>query len=378
MSDKYTDPRNISPRSDEFLSIIGPYIGAIEKRAHDAKFLVKGLSPRQRCAKLSWLRNYKGYFEVDYTRFDQTILDDILRIFEHRILTAPFGEEHHHFYHALAFALITRAVSQFGTSYIVSGTRCSGDAHTSIGNGILNFFLTWVCLRKIPRRYWRSIHEGDDGIIAVRGGYEKQVQFNLQFLACLGFLVKLKFTYDLESVTFCGRRFYETPTGLRDYCDVLRALKKFNTTMSPGKTDVLLYAKALSYNYTDSDTPLIGALSYAVAQTLHSRIQCLSKSRLKKAMAIAIRERWLLYDNVARLKVSRLFKPRPPDVRPEAYAAAVSQEDVTLCLVRSIEKEYLQWQDIGFIPNEITKIPVCWADEPRSVTHIGIISTHMI
>lgn len=259
------DPRNISPRSDEFLSTIGPYVAAIEAAAHSAPFLVKGMSPQRRAAKLDWLREYSGYIEVDYTRFDQTIGEDIISTSEHHVLGVQFGRnEHPEYRRALELALSTRGVSDLGVVYSRRGGRCSGDAHTSIDNGLLNAFLTWVCMRKCPRQCWRSIHEGDDGIIAIRNLAPKDVMGALSMLSLLGFDAKLKSTHDLTEVIFCGRRFVDTSRGLMDQADVIRTLRKYNASMKQGDPMVLLLAKSLSYNYTDGDTPLIGALSYAV------------------------------------------------------------------------------------------------------------------
>ena len=79
---KDIDPRNISPRSDRYLSFVGPFISALEHSYADLDFLVKGLSTEQRNTKLTYLLNYDTYIETDYTRFDRHISQPILQLFE--------------------------------------------------------------------------------------------------------------------------------------------------------------------------------------------------------------------------------------------------------------------------------------------------------
>lgn len=362
-TEKFVDPRNISPREDEFMVIMGPYISAIEKRAHDAPFLVKGLSMSERCKKLDWLRDFDRFIEVDFSRFDMTISQEILEIVEHLLLRHPFPDAHPDFLHCLRACLRTSGVSQFGTKYNVDGTRCSGDVHTSIANGLLNRFLTWLCLASLPVNAWNSVHEGDDGIIAIHHKYLDQAMYNLQFLKCLGFDAKLKVSNNLSEVVFCGRRFVETPSGLTDMCDVTRALRKYSTTMSEGSTDILLYCKSLSYNWTDRDTPIIGALSYNLVKILRSRVD-ITKSKTKRYLARVLNERWVTHSENVTIPYEKLINMRKPDVCADKYAALLLTEQFALQQVYELEKEYMSWE---FVPNEISKVPLEWANQPDNV-----------
>nr|QRW42189.1 MAG: RNA-dependent RNA polymerase [Erebo virus] len=374
-SHNFTDPRNISPRSDEFLSIIGPYISAIEHQAVRSRFLVKGLSPRQRARKVSWLTNYNRFMEVDYSRFDMTISADILRIFEHAVLKRQFPRTEHELYHqALDLALTTQGVSSYGTRYERQGGRCSGDAHTSIANGLLNYFLTWVCLQNLPKNSWRSIHEGDDGIIAFNAQYEEQIRANMTFLSCLGFKAKIRVVKCVEDAVFCGRRFVETTDGLRDMADVQRTMRKFNTTMSLGNAKILLLAKALSYNYTDADSPLIGALTYAIICILREDPDCQSQKKLRAALSKVSSERWMLKDAGVSVRPDALWRVKPPDVPPEMRATSALYDDISCDLQLSLENQYLSWIDIGHIPATFDKLHCDWEPEPTNVVVCGDIT----
>ncbi|APG76280.1 hypothetical protein 2 [Hubei tombus-like virus 42] len=320
---KFTDPRNISPRTDEFLVTVGPYISAIEKHAHHAPFLVKGMGLKMRAKKMDKLLGFGRYLEVDFTRFDKTISADIIRIVEKYLLTKPYSRDHHAYHQCMKQLTTTSGVSYFGTRYKVKGTRCSGDAHTSLGNGLINRFIIWLCLRKLPQNAWDSMHEGDDGIIGVSLSYVNQAVYNLQFLACLGFESKLKVCKSIEEVVFCGRRHVRTAKESATICDVIRTMRKFNTTCSLGPPDLLLYAKALSYNYTDADTPIIGPVSYAVARCLaHCNIKY-SRKQFKRALKTAVLERWVLNDNIGSISYHRLLNAKPPDISPYLITASL-------------------------------------------------------
>lgn len=369
-TDKFTDPRNISPRPDAFLALVGPYIAAIERAAHHAPFLVKGKKPAQRVKGLEWLEEYSHYVEVDYTRFDQTINEHILSALELRVLTAAFPRsEHPAFNEAMRLTLMTSGSSDYGVAYKRRGGRCSGDAHTSIGNGLLNCFLTWVCLRQHDGM-WKSVHEGDDGIIAFRGIEPDVVMDDLNFLSVLGFQAKLKCTTALSEVIFCGRRFIASTKGLRDIADVTRTLKKFHASMSVGDPKCLLLAKAMSYNCTDSDTPVIGALSEAIIGVLKPQVHMGSR-KMRRALADTARSRWLFGDNSP--SVWSDYSPRVADPCPEAYAAVVMYEDLDYHQIRCMEAEFRSWVKKGHIPSKVPQLLVDPTVEPIGVAMYGDI-----
>lgn len=162
-STNLTDPRNISPRSDEFLCVIGPTIAAIEHRLCAAPFLVKGIDCHARDRKLSSghrpLSSFSHFVETDYSRFDLSISLEYLQDVETVFLTANADEQFRNCYF-LAFQ--TTGVNEIGLSYRVTGTRCSGDAHTSIANGLINHFNTWLVFQNLPPNSWVSFHEGDE------------------------------------------------------------------------------------------------------------------------------------------------------------------------------------------------------------------------
>jgi hypothetical protein len=282
-----TDPRNISPRSDHFLSILGPYISAIEHHLHDAPFLVKGINLAQRDERMSPILDFHTYAETDYARFDMTISDVCLELVQDPLLCGYFANSYW-IKMALKLARKTKGLSDCGIFYNVIGTRCSGDAHTSIANGLINHFNTWLLFVDVPRDCFISWHEGDDGVVGLTEKYSSLAN-RLLHLDCLGFKVKLFITRDLNQTTFCGRFLAEGASGLRSYCDPFRTLAKLNITLSMGKLPPLLLAKCLSYSYTDGTTPIIGI----IVQTLAKQLKMKGVSE-KRAIQHAVKERWML------------------------------------------------------------------------------------
>lgn len=281
-----TDPRNISPRTDAFLSIIGPYIAAIEHYLHDAPFLVKGLTLKERDEKMSTFLDYHTFIETDYSRFDMTISYDWIKLVQDQILLSFFPNDDK-LARVLQLASDTFGISDLGMCYQILGTRCSGDAHTSIANGLINHFNTWAVFNDLP---FHSVHEGDDGLIALPKSHTL-FSNRPQLFDCFGFTIKSDVYYDIDLTSFCGRYLYTKRDGhLGSYCDPLRTLAKFHITLSHGKLEMLLLAKALSYNYTDGDTPIIGPVCAALIK------QYGTKALVARAMGHVKTGRYILAD----------------------------------------------------------------------------------
>lgn len=344
-----TDPRNISPRQDGILAVVGPWVSAIEHAIGGAPFLVKGLNLRQRDAKLrKVLEGYSSYIETDYSRFDMTLSHDWLTLVQNRIFTrilfpsGSFTPERDLFDQFLSLATQISAISRSGHSYKIVGTRCSGDTTTSIGNGLINKFNTWLCLRTLPSGSWTSIHEGDDGIIAVDEAVLQHAVDNLDLLNQCGFSVKSVVTNDLQSVSFCGRKF-SCGDKLRTYADVSRTLSKFNCTTSQGDPQALLVAKALSYHHTDAFTPVLGPLCRAIISIYGSNV------KLSHVLSAA-KERYLTQDLLTFNYVEGLSVNE--SLRPSVHLTS----GISICEQLRAEAMFAEWVNMGFVPSKFPKL----------------------
>jgi len=262
------------------LAVIGPYISAVEHHLQDAPFLVKGINLTERDAKMTALLNYFVYAETDYCRFDMTISKDWIEEVQDPVLASYF-EDPQFLLEILSLAHMTKGLSEMGLLYNVNGTRCSGDAHTSIGNGLINLFNTWALFYDLPIPDWLSYHEGDDGIMAFTADHD--VTDRIYALDSMGFKVKLFVTNDISETSFCGRFLCTDGIKLLSYADPYRSLAKLHITLSMGKLPTLLLAKCLSYAYTDGSTPIIGPIVQQIAQLLMND----SRANLRKAKLIA-------------------------------------------------------------------------------------------
>lgn len=375
-SNKMTDPRNITPRADRLLTVLGPVVNAIEHLlvrtgltmsprrpiSSGTTMLVKGLNLKQRLQVLhDQFSTCKWIIESDFTRFDRSCSLPILRDVQNFIL--KLCSQDHTFHTALDLTLHTSASSRFGVRYKVEGTRCSGDAHTSVGNGLINAFIIWFCLRHLPRQAWTSTHEGDDGLIGIRDGYKQSALDGLAHIPFLGFDAKQDCYNQLDDASFCGRHFYHANGQLQEHADVMRSLVKYHTTTSNCKDLALIRAKAMSYYETDSTTPLIGVLAYALLQATEGHV---SFSSLKRARLAD--DRWSVRDLRFDFNAKRPLR----QISWEARLSVARRTNITPTEQIILESAYLQMavkKNILVMP----RIPAFW--NMRKDGHVyGVVS----
>lgn len=199
-------------------------------------------------------RPYRYFYEIDYSRYDASISLEMMACFELQWLCLVYPPSvYPEFASALISCLSTNGVSDIGVTYRTYGTRCSGDAHTSIGNGMLNHYLTFLMTSHISDLV--SFHEGDDGLICTL----ERIDDWFTVLPTLGFLIKLDLHSSLNDAAFCGMYLCDTPTGLASYSDPERTLVKLHVCKADGFPQNLLFAKALSVLSLNPSTPIITA-----------------------------------------------------------------------------------------------------------------------
>jgi hypothetical protein len=345
-----TDPRNISPRSDRFLAALGPYISAIEDASHVCEYLVKGKTMHQRDTAMAWLLDFPIWIETDYSRLDMTVNNTILTEVEIPIFEHVFHPQQHVlFANALALLVSVFGYSPLGYFYEVEGERCSGDAHTSIGNGLDCAFFQWLCFRAFERESWRSAHEGDDGIVGLHKSMLDAAHVSYMQLATLGLKCKIIVQDQLEKVTFCGRLFSRTPLGITSHANVERCLGKFHITTSHLPPRRALLAKALSYWHTDHGTPIIGQLCHKIITLL----------TITKADVKAFRNCYM--DNFTRQRIlSSINSADYNYVEPtaEARTAVSLYNDFDPDLQIAFESHIKRWAFIPSNPDQIIVEPL--------------------
>lgn len=315
---------------------------------------MKGLSLPERMTKMQDLIDYSIYVETDYQRFDASVSLDYLQNVEFLFLTLSFPHNDHQLYNkALRSAHHTYGVSEIGLSYDIAGTRCSGDAHTSIGNGLINHFNTWLCFRSLPPDSWTSYHEGDDGVIAIRDNLD-QMLYNLHIMPSLGFQLKMSVVKDIKFVSFCGR-FLGGTKELLSVCDIKRTLAKIHTICSDGDPSALALAKMLSYYHTDSSTPFVGAFVTSIIRILRPIV---SNRRLTRAVQHLNRDFWFR----AKFRGADFMGVDYPFVDPcaEKRALVALRTGWSPGMQIVYENYYKSFVTLGFIPSTIHRLPGDW------------------
>lgn len=369
---KAGDPRNISPRSDEFLAVIGPYISAIEHCLRFHPRLVKGLNNKDREAKLAFLTKFLEFLEGDYARYDVNMSLPTLEEVEYQFLCTPYASDEHILYRfAMRLAMRTFGVSEIGLCYEVDGTRASGDSHTSIGNGTVNDFNTFVALEPLPEEAWDSVAEGDDGAGGVSKKFIDQAIYNFHILPCLGFQIKLEHYKCIDQVSFCGRFLTERLGTIISTCDIRRTLAKMHTICSDGDPEALTLAKMISYYHSDSGTPIIGVFATVI---IHLLIGGVSKRRLVRAVGHLSTKLWdrQRYANIDFYATDYPFV----EVGSEVRAMVALRTDYTPGMQQAFEAYYMSFLRIGFIPSQIDRIPDGWNFDNTSQVY-GPVGTYV-
>jgi hypothetical protein len=320
----------------------------------------------KRNKKISTLNQYSHFIETDYSRFDMSISLPYLEQVEFLFLTTPFqSEEHHLFRQALRMAHFTYGSSDLGISYYVEGTRCSGDAHTSIANGLINHFNTWLALEELPTDCWTSFHEGDDGIIGVTDKFIDQACYNMHLMPSLGFQLKMDRYNDISQTSFCGRFLSHQRGHLISICDLKRTLAKLHTTCSDGDPLALTVAKLMSYYHTDKDTPIIGAFC-AVAISIY--LPMITKRRLERAIGHLSRE---LFNRFQSQDLKSFYHTNYSYKEPTAVKRALVALRCGYTPAQQIafEQYYISFLKLGYLPKVIDKIPEGWTLDRTAHVH---------
>lgn len=146
--------------------------------------------------------------------------------------------------------------------------------------------------------------------------------------------------------------------GFRSYCDPLRSLSKYHTSVSSGDSMALLLAKSLSYFYCDGHTPIIGELARSLILYLRPRV---SVRRLKRAIAYQFRSLpWSYQLTGEKLNAKDVWLLKCESRVDKGLRGAFSlRTGLTPDIQISYEAEFRSWIRYG-IPARMRRIPVEW------------------
>lgn len=202
-------PRAIQFRHPRFNLQLMRYTKPIEEHmktitlgvVSDTQVFVKGLNPTQRAELfLAKVKRFDRpiYLELDHTKFDSSISEQWLLASHRKYLKMIPSKV---FANLLSQKLKNKGLTKYGLRYKTRGTRMSGDADTSLGNGIVNAdALVYVLIQSSIQKYDLLI-DGDDSVIIIETS--DLPKFKPSIFEDLGFNTKLKVVKDLVKVEFC-------------------------------------------------------------------------------------------------------------------------------------------------------------------------------
>nr|WIL00372.1 MAG: RNA-dependent RNA polymerase [Lake Sinai virus 2] len=331
---KCSDPRNISPRSDATLSTLGPYFSAIEHNAAGLPFLIKGCDIPSRAVKMSSLLGWPHYYEIDYSRFDLSISAEVISQYEHAWVSLVYPPLiHPRFWQTLVATLVTSGFSEYGITYSLPGSRCSGDPHTSVGNGLLNAFLTWLVTYDKDATFFC---EGDDGII----GCSTPMGGEIEIIPDLGFMLKIDHYEHVDDCSFCGMYLLDDRGLLRMYSDPVRTLSKIHVCCADGLPNNLIVAKALSLLNLNPCTPVVTAFCRHILRVVRS-VLLNPRNRNKLSAAVKRVAPWAVYFPFS-------YEPFHSEPTPAMRAAFSARTGISPALQISYEQYLL---NLKYVPS---------------------------
>jgi len=275
-----SDPRIITQANAALKAEYSQYIYALSDTMHDVPWYAFGHTPLEVSYRVSRIcQDSLSAGVSDFSRFDGHV-DQVARILEYELLIRAFHPMYHEDLIELHGCTYQRkAVGRLGTMYNTGYSRCSGMPDTSLGNTILNAFVTYLSIRmdhdedgkyKSHQTAWdflctKCLFGGDDGLVgdpsnkwpAAAKLVNQDLDLQIIERESLG-------------VTFLSR-YYDVDVwhgSCLSCCDIPRQLRKLHLTpqLAAGVTPMMKLAEKMrSFLLSDELTPVIGKM----ARTFH-------------------------------------------------------------------------------------------------------------
>lgn len=283
----YTDwkhARTINSRSDEFKTIVGPYVKAIEKRMFKTKWFIKYIrKPDRAQAICDRIQNkYKFIYSTDFSSFEahfvELLEDTEFLLYRHMLKNSP---KYKWIMARLEQALLGTNICVFKwLTLAIFRRRMSGEMSTSMGNGFANLMLILFILELqyenngCTKPKCDPFVEGDDGIF----GADVPMPDKKWLYDNLGLDLKIETCTSVSDASFCGNVFdeYDKLT----ITDPIKAILGFGWTTqryekaSNKKLKSLLRAKAFSMLYEYPGMPILQEMAkYALRVTEGSNVK---------------------------------------------------------------------------------------------------------
>lgn len=292
--DEPKNPRLIMPRHDKFKVKFGRFIAVLEEEVFKKRNFIKKVPSYDRPRILSekLCPEIHKIIETDYTSWEASMKHQMVAI-EHGIYRAllklvPEMSE----FEDLLKTVIGANLLRFGHQTVRVHGRASGEATTSLGNSLINYYIwKYVCFKhKIKSK---AFFEGDDGIAAVPKDFE--IAKAISIMARLGMSVKMSLQDRIGDVSFCGCRFDDVD--MVNTTDPIRFLARFGwssrqyCSSGPVVRDELAKLKAMSALAMYPGCPVIAPFAKWVYEQLDIDAPTIAKRIKKSQMSLYDRER---------------------------------------------------------------------------------------
>lgn len=293
-------PRAIQYRTPMFNLMLASYLKPFEHAyyamldEYGLKVVAKSLNNLERAQNIvdaSKLFDNPVFVLCDHSKFDSHVKPEHLKLV-HKLYLHFYKSKQ--LYDLLKCQLVNRCYSKGGISYVVKGTRMSGDYDTALGNTLLNHYI----LKQVFKQTQHHILlDGDDSVIVMPKEHLQYVDWGL--FSKMGMNTTFEVVDELTRVEFCRSRLidvYRTPRFARDW---RRAAANMGITIQnyPNHTAWLRYYAGVGLGELacSSGVPIIGVLARRLSE-FHDKPIMLPEYKFKGEF-----KHWAEIDDTVRL-----------------------------------------------------------------------------
>lgn len=369
---EYKQPRMIYAGKSEHKILWGPLVTALEEVVYQHPAFIKHIPVAERPAYISRvLGDFSHFGGSDFSSFEGSFRLSIIKVLFRQFLVhmlSKLSPRRRQFY-LEQFDRVS-AKKKFGglglTGFIIA-LLMSGHMWTSLHNGISNFTVqNFIFSRKGLK--FVGVVEGDDGLFGFPSVDDMPTSDEY---SRLGFDVKLEYSDDLSTASFCGIVFdvkgQVNTTDPRDYLASCVALPWKYFGYRRGKKLALVRARAMSYHYQYPGCPVIDVLS--------TRLLALTAGVDVRWVFETDFFDWYTIEKLAGMP-TREFTERP--VQESSRAIVAEKFGISIADQLAIENFCRTWDGIEMFPPGFDNIfGVTWLDYYRRFGSPSCISFPM-
>jgi len=356
----YKHTRGIYSRTDEFKTLIGPYIKVVEEEVYKLPQFIKHIPVADRPQYIKdYLAGEGACFATDYTAYESQFRRLLMEsttgiLFDHMLRHTP-GYKH---FMKLYSTVMDRQQCIFKYFNLEMDTcRASGEMDTSLSNGFANLMFASFIAHEKGIKDLKIVIEGDDGL------FRAFAKFTADDFAKLGLTIKIEEHDKIETASFCGIVFDSEE--LINITNPLGVLVDFGwgdrkyLRAKLHKKKVLLRCKALSLAHQYPGCPIIFELAkYGLRVTSDIKNNAiaayLERSHINLWDRQQLQEAYMCYKDTKKIK-ELIPGPRSRALVEELYGVSLA----TQLQIESRLRNFTELQPLDF-PGLLQICPDDW------------------